>query len=452
MRKSLSCLSRPVSTASRLISPVCHPRSTFKRLVRGQCNRPRLEVDAQEPELGASTEKARLRTFGTLGLAVTVLVPSVRASRRLGLAVTVLVPSVRASRRLGLAVAVLVPSVRASRRLGLAVAVLVPSVRASRRLGLATSVVVRFHPILADTRLHILREDHRFVALRGSEAVSMLVGLHVLGANTFIVFRNLGVRAGRRRLGLALSVLDSVVAFDTDVLVLVEDLFVSALRSADVLVVWLEVLVVAHTMTFVVPRLILGALHDAHVLVVFVVFLALTLVGPLVKLLVLLLAFGLLGRLRLGNVAFPVLVDTVLRTADITGVERSVRAAFSVALALVRRTLDRFVTASLSVGPVRAFVDLVIASGPTTRRVLLRPQKQVEDREPPKVDIEIDAQSGDIAHTPEVDPVLLRPPALERGGPPSELVRLGLDGRGVCRSEAGEGETESQEFGESSHC
>jgi len=318
------------------------------------------------------------------------------------------------------------------------------------------------------------------VALRGSEAVSMLVGLHVLGANTFIVFRNLGVRAGRRRLGLALSVLDSVVAFDTDVLVLVEDLFVSALRSADVLVVWLEVLVVAHTMTFVVPRLILGALHDAHVLVVFVVFLALTLVGPLVKLLVLLLAFGLLGRLRLGNVAFPVLVDTVLRTADITGVERSVRAAyqperasrsivsppfppklrrsqpvsltFSVALALVRRTLDRFVTASLSVGPVRAFVDLVIASGPTTRRVLLRPQKQVEDREPPKVDIEIDAQSGDIAHTPEVDPVLLRPPALERGGPPSELVRLGLDGRGVCRSEAGEGETESQEFGESSHC
>lgn len=216
---------------------------------------------------------------------------------------------------------------RRSHRLGLAVTVLVPSMRASRRLGLAASVVVRFHSILADTRLHILREDHRFVALRGSEAVSMLVGLHVLGANTFIVFRNLGVRAGRRRLGLAfavldsvvtfnalglllveylfvstgrgrlglaLSVLDSVVAFDTDVLVLVEDLFVSALRSADVLVVWLEaiamvgrvgtsasctsiigarpdlLLVDAHTVTFVVPRLILGALHDAHVLVVFV--------------------------------------------------------------------------------------------------------------------------------------------------------------------------------------
>jgi len=47
----------------------------------------------------------------------------------------------------------------------------------------------------------------------------------------------------------------------------------------------------------------------------YVLFLALTLVGPLVKLLVLLLAFGLLGRLRLGNVAFPILVDTVLRTA-----------------------------------------------------------------------------------------------------------------------------------------
>jgi len=374
---------------------------------------------------------------------------------------------------------------RRSHGLGLAVTVLVPSMRASRRLGLAASVVVRFHSILADTRLHILREDHRFVALRGSEAVSMLVGLHVLGANTFIVFRNLGVRAGRRRLGLAfavldsvfafnalglllveylfvstgrgrlglaLSVLDSVVAFDTDVLVLVEDLFVSALRSADVLVVWLEVLVDAHTVTFVVPRLILGALHDAHVLVVFVVFLALTLVGPLVKLLVLLLAFGLLGRLGLGNVTFPILVHTVLRAADATGVLSSVRAAFSVALALVRRTLDRFVTASLSVGPVRAFVDLVITSRPASGRVLLRPQEQVEDREPPKIDIQIDAQSGDIAHTPEVDPVLLRPPAFERGGPAGELVRLGFDGRGVCRSEAGEGETESQELGESSHC
>ena len=95
-----------------------------------------------------------------------------------------------------------------------------------------------------------------------------------------------------------------------------------------------------------------------------------------------------------------------------------------------------------------------IASGPTAGRVLLRPQEQVEDREPSKVDIQIDAQSGDIAHTPEVDPVLLRPPAFERGGSSSELVRLGLDGRGVgvSRSEAGEGETESQEFGESSHC
>jgi hypothetical protein len=47
----------------------------------------------------------------------------------------------------------------------------------------------------------------------------------------------------------------------------------------------------------------------------YVLFLALTLVGPLVKLLVLLLAFGLLGRLGLGNVTFPILVDTVLRAA-----------------------------------------------------------------------------------------------------------------------------------------
>lgn len=221
----------------------------------------------------------------------------------------------------------LIPSVRAF-GLGLAVAVLVPSVRASRRLGLASSVVIRLHSILADARLHILREDLGIVALRRGEAVSVLVGLHVLGADAFlfVLVKDLGVRASRRlglahsildsvvtfnalvlllveylfvstgrgRLGLALSVLDSVVAFDTDVLVLVEDLFVSALRSADVLVVWLEaiamvgrvgtsasctsiesvrsdlLLVVAHTMTFVVPRLILGALHDAHVLVVFV--------------------------------------------------------------------------------------------------------------------------------------------------------------------------------------
>jgi hypothetical protein len=236
--------------------------------------------------------------------------------------------ALRRSHRLGLAVTVLVPSVGAF-GLGLAVAVLVPSVRASGRLGLATSrgVVVGNRSILADARLHILREDHRIVALRRSEAVSMLVGLHMLGANTFIVFRNLGVRAGRRRLGLALSVLDSVVtfnalglllveylfvgtgrgrlglalsvldsvlAFDTDVLVLVEDLFMSALRSADVLVVWLEaiamvgrvclsasctaiesarpdlLLVDAHTMTLVVPLLVRGALHDAHVLVVFI--------------------------------------------------------------------------------------------------------------------------------------------------------------------------------------
>jgi hypothetical protein len=233
----------------------------------------------------------------------------------------------RRSHRLGLAVAMLIPSVGAF-GLGLAVAVLVPSVRASRRLGLASSVVIRLHSILADARLHILREDLGIVALRGSEAVSVLVGLHVLGTDAFlfVLVEDLGVRAsrglglahsvldsvvtfnalvlllveylfvstGRRRLGLALSVLDSVVAFDADVLVLVEDLFVSALRSADVLMVWLEaiamvgrvgtsasctsiesarpdlLLVDAHTMTLVVPLLIFGALHDAHVLVVFV--------------------------------------------------------------------------------------------------------------------------------------------------------------------------------------
>jgi hypothetical protein len=233
----------------------------------------------------------------------------------------------RRSHRLGLAVAMLIPSVGAF-GLGLAVAVLVPSVRASRRLGLASSVVIRLHSILADARLHILREDLGIVALRGSEAVSVLVGLHVLGTDAFlfVLVEDLGVRASRRlglahsvldsvvtfnalvlllveylfvgtgrgRLGLALSVLDSVVAFDADVLVLVEDLFVSALRSADVLMVWLEaiamvgrvgtsasctsiesarpdlLLVDAHTMTLVVPLLIFGALHDAHVLVVFV--------------------------------------------------------------------------------------------------------------------------------------------------------------------------------------
>jgi hypothetical protein len=233
----------------------------------------------------------------------------------------------RRSHRLGLAVAMLIPSVGAF-GLGLAVAVLVPSVRASRRLGLASSVVIRLHSILADARLHILREDLGIVALRGSEAVSVLVSLHVLGTDAFlfVLVEDLGVRASRRlglahsvldsvvtfnalvlllveylfvgtgrgRLGLALSVLDSVVAFDADVLVLVEDLFVSALRSADVLMVWLEaiamvgrvgtsasctsiesarpdlLLVDAHTMTLVVPLLIFGALHDAHVLVVFV--------------------------------------------------------------------------------------------------------------------------------------------------------------------------------------
>ena len=221
----------------------------------------------------------------------------------------------------------LIPSVRAF-GLGLAVAVLVPSVRASRRLGLASSVVIRLHSILADARLHILREDLGIVALRGGKAVSMLVGLHVLGADAFlfVLVEDLGVRASRRlglahsvldsvvtfnalglllveylfvrtgrwRLGLALSVLDSVVAFDADVLVLVENLFVSALRSADVLVVWLEaiamvgrvdtsasctaiesarpdlLLVDAHTMTLMVPLLILGALHDALVPKVFV--------------------------------------------------------------------------------------------------------------------------------------------------------------------------------------
>lgn len=96
-------------------------------------------------------------------------------------------------------------------------------------------------------------------------------------------------------------------------------------------------------MTLVVPLLILGALHDALVSKVFVaksrptphdqlsvaptaghmvrktgfyvLVLALTLVGPFVKLLILLLAFGLLGRLGLGNVTFPILVDTVLRAA-----------------------------------------------------------------------------------------------------------------------------------------
>lgn len=169
----------------------------------------------------------------------------------------------------------LIPTVGAF-GLGLAVAVLVPSVRASRRLRLATSrgVVVGYRSFLADARLHILREDHRIVALRGGEAVSILVGLHVLGADAFlfVLVEDLGVRASRRRglafavldsvfafnalglllveylfvstgrgrLGLALSMLDSVLAFDADVLVLVEDLFMSALRSADVLVVWLK--------------------------------------------------------------------------------------------------------------------------------------------------------------------------------------------------------------------
>jgi hypothetical protein len=47
----------------------------------------------------------------------------------------------------------------------------------------------------------------------------------------------------------------------------------------------------------------------------YVLFLALTLVGPLVKLLILLLTFGLLGRLGLGNVTLPILVHTVLRAA-----------------------------------------------------------------------------------------------------------------------------------------
>jgi hypothetical protein len=170
---------------------------------------------------------------------------------------------------------VLIPSVRAF-GLGLAVAVLIPTVRASRRLGLATSrgVVVGYRSFLADARLHILGEDHRIVALGRGEAVSILVGLHVLGADAFLLmlvkllgvrtsrrrglafavldsvvaFNALGlllveylfVRTGRGRLGLALSVLDPVLAFDADVLVLVENLFMSALRSADVLVVWLE--------------------------------------------------------------------------------------------------------------------------------------------------------------------------------------------------------------------
>lgn len=169
----------------------------------------------------------------------------------------------------------LIPSVGAF-GLGLAVAVLIPSVRASRRLGLATSwgVMVGNRSFLADARLHILREDHRIVALGRGEAVSILVGLHVLGADAFLLMlvellgvrasRRLGlahsvldsvvafnalglflveylfVRTGRGRLGLALSVLDPVLAFDADVLVLVENLFMSALRSADVLVVWLE--------------------------------------------------------------------------------------------------------------------------------------------------------------------------------------------------------------------
>jgi hypothetical protein len=47
----------------------------------------------------------------------------------------------------------------------------------------------------------------------------------------------------------------------------------------------------------------------------YVLFLALALFGPLVELLVLLLAFGLLGRLGLGNVTLPILVHTVLRAA-----------------------------------------------------------------------------------------------------------------------------------------
>lgn len=261
-----------------------------------------------------------------LGLAVAMLIPSVGAFG-LGLAVAVLVPSVRASRRLGLASSVVIRlhSILADARLHIlredlgivalrgseAVSVLVGlhvlgtdaflfvlvedlGVRASRGLGLAHSVL---DSVVTFNALVLLLVEYLFVSTgrrRLGLAHSVLYSVVAFNALGLLLVEYLFVGTGRGRLGLALSVLDSVVAFDADVLVLVEDLFVSALRSADVLMVWLEaiamvgrvgtsasctsiesarpdlLLVDAHTMTLVVPLLIFGALHDAHVLVVFV--------------------------------------------------------------------------------------------------------------------------------------------------------------------------------------
>jgi len=213
------------------------------------------------------------------------------------------------------------------------------------------------------------------------------------------------VTLGGRSHAASLLVVDKVVGALAHILVRVENLGRVTLRSAHALVVGFQLVVVANTVTFLIPVHVFAAFLDALVIEHLVPFLA-------YAFLLMLAVVGILATLgdgfRLGMryVALSFLDLAALGATGALHIDGTVRTAFPVALALIGRAWVGFVAAPLAVLSVRTLIYLVVTGRLATGRVLL--EAQIEDVEPAEVDTEV--ETGHFTHAAHVYAVLLGPP------------------------------------------